>query len=274
MSLRFGGNTFSYMWSKTAEESLVELNGLGLNDFDILVSPGHLWPAELSGPDRSQLRRKLEFQGIRIESLNPPALDFNLGSLVDEVRTAAIDLYEQTMHLAVDLGARGVVVVPGRVSGLLPPPEHETRSRLLSSIGQLSRTAERLGLRLHLETHPLTSLPSAAALVLLAEEIGSPSIGIAYDLSNAEFIGENQANAIRTLGPRLTQLHVSDGSRQSWQHSKLGSGTVDFSAAFTAAREIGFEGIAILELISREPYQAYEESLSRIQQIVSSGVPK
>lgn len=267
MAIRFGGNTFSYMWATSCDKALDELSGLGLNDFDVLVSPGHLWPNDLDKPQRQQLRQRLESSGIRLESLNPPALDYNLGSLVAEVCATAVDIYEETMRLACDLGAKGVVVVPGRVSSLLPPPAGETRARLMDTVGGLAKTAERLGLKIHLETHPLTSRPTAASLLDLIEDIGSASLGVAYDLSNAEFIGEDQPAAIRALGPRLTQMHVSDGTRQSWLHAAVGEGTVDFKAAFAAADEIGFSGIAIIELIAPNPADAYTRSLAEIARL-------
>lgn len=268
MNIRIGGNTFSYMWTTGAEQALATLSDLGLNDFDVLVTPGHLWPWDLDASARQQLRERLQSGGIRLESLNPPALDYNLGSLVDNVRTAAVNLYEETLRLAADLGATGIVVVPGRVSSLLPPPKAETSKRLVDTIGSLSRTAESLGLKIHLETHPLTSRPTARSVLELIEEIGSQSLGVAYDLSNAEFIGEDQASAIRALGPHLTQIHISDGTRQSWLHAAVGEGTVNFVDAFAAARDVGFSGVAILELISPTPVPAYTKSIAELSRIL------
>lgn len=264
MTIRFGGNTFSYMWTATAEQAIAELAELGVNDFDVLVTPDHLWPWELDGSARQQMRKRLGSRGIRIESLNPPALDYNLGSLVNEVRAVAVNLYEETLRLAADLGAKGIVVVPGRVSSLLPPPESETSKRLVDTIGGLAKTAESLGLRIHLETHPLTSRPTAQALLGLIKDIPFQSLGVAYDLSNAEFIGEDQVTAIRALGPYLTQMHVSDGTRQSWLHAAVGEGTVDFAGALAAAHDIGFAGVAIIELISPNPVSAYKKSIAAL----------
>ena len=128
-------------------------------------------------------------------------------------------------------------------------------------------TAESLGLRVHLETHPLTSRPTAKSLLGLIQDIGSKSLGVAYDLSNAEFIGEDQASAIRTLGPHLTQMHLSDGTPQSWLHAAVGEGTVDFGAALAAAEEVGFSGVAIIELISTTPASAYRKSILELNRL-------
>jgi sugar phosphate isomerase/epimerase len=190
---------------------------------------------------------------VRLESLNPPALDYNLGSVDDEVRATSVRLYERALELAADLDVKGVVVVPGRVSGLFPPPSEQTMSRLEDSIGTLASLAGKFGLRLHLETHPLTSLPSASQLKGFIERLGLKSLGVAYDFANAEFIGEDQAVAIGNLGPLLTQLHVSDGRRGTWRHDGLGTGTVDFKAAFAAAEEIRFTGVVVLELSPASP---------------------
>lgn len=204
---------------------------------------------------------------MRLESLNPPALDYNLGSVDDEVRASSVRLYERALELAADLDAKGVVVVPGRVSGLFPPLSEQTMPRLEESIGTLATLAGKLGLRLHLETHPLTSLPSASQIKGFIERFGLNSLGVAYDLANAEFIGEDQAVAIRNVGPLLSQLHVSDGRRGAWRHDALGTGTVDFKAAFAAAEQIRFTGVAVLELISGQPREAFVQSLAYLHSL-------
>lgn len=262
--MRFGGNTFSYMWNTPVLDALAELLDIGLNDFDVIVSPGHLWPMEMKPFQLATLRQELNAMGARLESLNPPALDYNLGSLVVDVREAAVEMYSSTIRAAAELGAKGVVVVPGRVSGLFPPPVEMTREALYESIGELAELAKSLQMRLHIETHPLTSMPTAEGVKSFIDALRSTSLGVAYDLSNAEFIGEDQATAIRRLGPLLSQIHISDGTRQSWRHDAIGEGSVDFGSALAAAEEIGFKGVAIIELISHSPRAAYEKSLSMI----------
>jgi sugar phosphate isomerase/epimerase len=251
----FGGSTFSFMWQDTALAAMRKMQALDLNDFDVLVVPGHLWPDELSAAARSILAGNLRSEGIRIESLNLPALDLNLVSRVKEFRRYSVDLYVRTMQLAADLGAGAVVVVPGRVSSLFPPPRQDSEQLLRDSLEQLLRVAERLDQKIFVELHPQTPIPTTDAMLAFLGGLAHEKLLIAYDVSNAEFVGENQPDAIRRSGNRIGQLHLSDGTRGQWRHDRIGLGTVRFDAILKAVKEIGFSGTSILEIISPSPLE-------------------
>ena len=72
----------------------------------------------------------LRAEDIRIESTNLPAIDLNLASCIPEIRSQGVALYTQAMQLSADLGGRAIVVVPGRVSALFPPPQQASESWL------------------------------------------------------------------------------------------------------------------------------------------------
>jgi hypothetical protein len=50
-----GASTFAFAWKETALDALRRLRGLGLDGFDVVLAPGHCWPAELSPAERSRL---------------------------------------------------------------------------------------------------------------------------------------------------------------------------------------------------------------------------
>ncbi|MBR8030091.1 sugar phosphate isomerase/epimerase [Burkholderia cenocepacia] len=264
----YGGSTFSYMWNSDAGSAMRELRNIGLNDFDALVLPGHLWHEELSAADRSDLVATLSQDDIRIESLNIPALDQNLASVVPEARRYAIDLYRQVLQLSADLRSKAVVVVPGRVSSLFPPPLSVSADLLRDSLENLLKTAEQLDQLLYLELHPQTPVNTAQKLADFLDEIPHPRLKVAYDVSNAEFVSEDHARALRTLAPRLGQLHLSDGTRTSWRHDRVGTGSVPFSEILATLDEIHFTGSRIIEVISTEAVKdirASHNSLQRMQ---------
>ncbi len=154
--------------------------------------------------------------------------------------------------------------MPGRVSSLLPPPREQLWGVLEDGIGALAEHARSKGLVLHLEVHPLTPVPTALETVSLVERIASPAVGIAYDVANAEFIGEDQVNAIAAMGRYLTQIHLSDATRTRWMHGGFGTGTVDLEAVLNALDESGFSGAAVLEIISDSPIRDFQESIARV----------
>jgi sugar phosphate isomerase/epimerase len=246
----FGGSTFSFMWSEPALSAMQKLKALGLNDFDVIMVPGHLWHDELGAGDRAALARALRAEGMRLESLNLPALDVNLASCVREVRHYAVDVYAKAMQLCRDLGGRAVVVVPGRVSGLWPPAQRDSESWLAEALERLLETADALDLDLYIESHPQTPIPTVDRIERFLARIEHRRLKVAYDVSNAEFVSENQVDALRRLAPRLGQVHLSDGTRTRWRHDRVGLGTVDFRAILDVLDAIGFAGVRLLEIIS------------------------
>jgi L-ribulose-5-phosphate 3-epimerase len=265
----YGGSTFSFMWQDTALAALRKMQKLDFNNCDVLVVPGHLWPDELSETQRSDLAGTLRNEGIRIESLNLPALDLNLVSRVEEFRRYSVDLYIRTMQLASDLGVGAVVVVPGRVSSLFPPPRKDTELLLQDSLEQLLRVAERLDQKIFVELHPQTPIPTTDAMLTFLDRLADDRVLIAYDVSNAEFVGEDQPDAIRRSGNRIGQFHLSDGTRSQWRHDRIGLGTVRFDEILNAMKETGFSGTSILEIISSSPLEDLSASADALKRSVN-----
>jgi L-ribulose-5-phosphate 3-epimerase len=263
-SIRMGGSTFSFMWKEPARASMERMRQLDLNDFDVLLVPGHLWMDDVTPRDIAELRGQLKSGDIRIESLNLPALDLNLCSCVVEFRAYSIEVYRKALRLSADLGGRAVVVVPGRVSGLLPPERNDTLNWLTESIAELLETAEQLDQKLFLELHPQTPVPTASQIGDFVDRFDSPRVLVAYDIASAEFIGEDYVAAIERLGKRIGQFHLSDSTRTAWRHDALGRGTVDVAAALQAIDRNGFDGVTILEIISSRPMEEMKASLSQI----------
>lgn len=264
MTFKVGGNTFSFMWTHPALQAMDELGALGLSTFDVIVTPGHLWPSEIARGGRTQLKQDLAGRGFTLDSLNPPATDYNLASLTPNVRQLALDMYVEIIELAADLEAKAVVVVPGRVSSLLPPPRYKLDTVIEDSISQLALRAAVLGVGLHLEVHPLTPMPMTRDLLTFVQKLASPAVGIAYDVANAEFVGEDQASAIAAMGKHLTQIHLSDATRTRWMHGSFGTGTVDLRSVLNALDAIGYSGSAVFEIISDAPLTDYRDSIERL----------
>jgi sugar phosphate isomerase/epimerase len=261
---RLGGSTFSFMWQEPALAAMRRMRPIGLSEFDIIAAPGHLWPEELGSAARVELRRALEADGIRIESLNLPAIDLNLTSCVKDVRDYAVDRYTAVIRLGAELGGSGVVVVPGRISALLPPHPEDTWRWLLDSTDRLLRRAEEAGQVLHVESHPQTSIPSAESISRFLAQFETPRLMVAYDVANAEFIGENQVAAIRRLAPRIGQVHLSDSTRTTWRHDRAGLGSVDFPAIVAALDEVGYNGLRVIEVISPNPIADIEATIRAV----------
>ena len=73
-----------------------------------------------------------------------------------------------------------------------------------------------------LENHHQSPMPMVRQMASFLDAFGSGRLGIAYDVANGEFVGENQADAIRTASRWLAQVQLPDASRAQWNHAPVG----------------------------------------------------
>src|SRR5919202_4405497 len=101
----FGCNTYSYMRTMTAEACVGHLAQHGFRDFELMVHPHHLWPADLPGQARQALRRAIETAGARLVTLNMPNVDLNIASETPEMRRYSLAFLADAIGLTGELGA-------------------------------------------------------------------------------------------------------------------------------------------------------------------------
>lgn len=262
--LALGVNTYSYIWRFTCDEALAHLAGQGYRDFEVMVAPPHLWPAQHDAAARERTARLMREQGLRIVSLNPPSLDQNLVSPVPEMRAYTVEMFRAILELAGEWGVPYVVTVTGRLHPLFAPPRQDVRDWLRAGLEALIPHAERAGVRLALENIPMAALPLAADLMEVLDEIDSDALCVCYDVANAEFAGEAPDEGLLQVRRRLALVHVSDTGRDVWRHDPVGRGQVPFPRVAAALREIGFGGTTMMEIVSPTPDADIAESHRRL----------
>jgi sugar phosphate isomerase/epimerase len=91
--------------------------------------------------------------------------------------------------------------------------------------------AEKAGVTLGIE-----SWLSAGQHLDLLQRVGSPAVRVYYDVCNANDRGYDLYEEIRTLGPRICELHAKENG------ALLGQGKVDFHKVRAALDDIGYRG--------------------------------
>lgn len=260
----FGANTYSYMRSHGAADCLARLAGFGFREFEVMVHPGHLWPEDLSPEQRRDLRRSIETNGWTLTALNMPNIDINVAAAAPGMRAYSLALVEDTVRLAGDLGARGVVIGPGKANPLFPADASELIGHFFTALDRLCPVAERAGTALWLENMPFAFLPAIDACMDALERYGNDDVGVVYDIANAYFINEDFVAGLKTCRKRLTLVHLSDTGRQAYKHDPVGLGSVPFAAVPPALEAVGYRAPPMLEIISRDPDRDIRASADRL----------
>jgi sugar phosphate isomerase/epimerase len=249
-------NTYGYIWSTPAEACVRRLAALGYRHFELVIHPPHLPLDGFAPPARRALKAALDDVGASVSALNLPSLDHNLASAHPRVRAASVQMFDDAIDLAADLGAPWLVTVPGRMSPLFPPPATDRSRWLTESFSQLLPRAEARGVGLAVENVPFAAFPDALSLGAFVRGFNSPRIGVCYDAANAHFVGESPAEGLKQLADLVRVVHLSDTTPSAWRHDRIGLGTVPVAEVAQALDEIGFAGPCTLEIIDSEPEQA------------------
>jgi L-ribulose-5-phosphate 3-epimerase len=261
----FGVNTYSYIFGGSAADTVARLADQGYGGVELMFFPGHLWPAEL---DSSRLRglRQLCEQRLRLVSVNMPNIDINVAAAAEEMRTYTLNLLVQFVRCAGELGAGGIIVGPGKANPLFPMPRDRMISYFYRALDRLAPLARQAGVRLFIENMPFAFLPDAESLMKVVDGYGDESIRVIYDVANAHFIGESPGDGLRRVRDRLSLVHFSDTTRQSYKHDPIGSGDVPLPGIASVMKEIGYTELPMLEVISPEPDADIADSCRRLQQ--------
>lgn len=259
----FAVNSYSYIFSHTGIDFVTEWQERGHSVFELMIYPGHLWPADLDSAARFSIKRHLRARDCRVETLNLPNLDLNIGAANPAARALSLDLIEETLKLAADLEAGAVLIGPGKPNPLFPMPHEQMIDYLFAALDRLLPLARRLGVGVALENLPIAFLPTASSMMTALDRYGESDIGIVYDVANAHFVGEDPVEGLRAAEPRLRLVHVSDTTRRVYRHDPIGQGDVPFAAIGTSLSE-GTPILTMLEIISDTPDRDILESAKKL----------
>ena len=259
----FAVNTYSYTLGHAAGDCLSRLADAGFECFELMMYPGHAWPADMDAGARRDLAALVARRGLTLRTLNMPNIDVNLAAANAEMRALSVRHLERVIGLAGDLGVPGVVVGPGKPNPLLPAAKAQLLGWFHEAMAALLPVAERAGTRLLVENMPFAFLPLAGELMAAIEPY--PEVGVVYDVANAVFAREDVAAGLATVRPRLALVHLSDTPLEVYRHDPVGGGAVDFAAVAEALAEVGYTGPAMLEIVSPDPDRDIPASVKRLR---------
>ena len=260
----FGVNTYSYIFDGSAADTVARLADQGYGGVELMFFPGHLWPAELDAAKRRDLRNLCE-QRLRLIAVNMPNVDLNVAAAAEEMRAYTLDLLTKFIRCAGELGAGGIIVGPGKPNPLFPMPRDRMVTYFYRALDVLAPLAREAGTKLFIENMPFAFLPDAELLMNVVDGYGDDSIRVIYDVANAHFIGEAPIAGLHRVRERLSLVHFSDTTRQSYKHDPLGCGDVPLAGLASAMKQVGYRELPMLEVISHNPDADIADSCRRLR---------
>jgi sugar phosphate isomerase/epimerase len=254
MSLRFGYGTNGF-GSHRLDHALEVIAGLGYDGVALTVDHPHLDPF---GPDlavrTAAVRRRLDRLGLAVvvetgaRYVMDPWHKHEPTLVSTEGRDRRVDLLCQAVRIGADLGAEAVSFW----SGFLPEGtgEEEGWRRLVAGVDTVLAAAKRHDMVCAFEPEPGMFVDTVAGVLELRRRLGSPErLRVTLDIGHCVCNEPGTvAECVHTAGPLLANVQLDDMVPGVHEHLEFGAGQVDLPEALGALLDVGYSGLAAVEL--------------------------
>jgi len=262
--MRFGYITNGFR-DHVLEEAFAILAELGYRGVGITLDVGHLHPYRSSRREVLQARDQLRHYGLSavMETGGRFVLDprrKHWPTLISASgRERRMDFLLRGLEIAEAVGAPVLSLWSGA-----PDPEVDGESSwrfLVDGLRRLEGEARRRGIELALEPEPGMLVGDLDAYRELRDRLGAgemPALKITLDLGHLQCTEDPPHDRwIREFAGELANVHLDDIRGREHSHLFFGEGDIDFPPLLRALEEIGYQGLALVEL-SRHSHIAPE----------------
>ncbi|UCC66820.1 MAG: sugar phosphate isomerase/epimerase [Deltaproteobacteria bacterium] len=250
------------------EGFLVFAASLGLNYVEIRSERPYAFPQDIGKKETERIGEKLTSFSLE-PIIHTAVYDINLASLNPLIRKASIRQTVESIKFAAKIGAKIVIIHPGRLPKDYPPMYMKnSRINLLTSLNVMARMAGRMGVMLAIENSPrgtahrLVATPQEHLYIL--KRLGSPHLGALLDLGHAYTWGLDLRQYIRFMAEYILLFHLHDNRGGADEHLPLGKGNVDLKGIMGEIQRLTKHHPLILNMRRREDI---EESIKFLEKM-------
>ncbi len=182
-------------------------------------------------------------------------------------------LYKQ-LEAAEALGADGILVVPGGKNDM--PSLLKARNASMDFLKAQRDYIEKKGIFVGVENVPTGFLTSPFDMAAFVDEIGSPKIGVYYDVGNMMPFTHSH-HWIEVLGERIGKVHLKDykragGLNSGGQSVDITEGDVEWDKVMPALREAGYDGYLVTETFKKDENMSYTDYINKVSKCVDKAL--
>ncbi len=177
---------------------------------------------------------------------------FPMGSEDPGVRARAMEIMRRAIDFAAEFGLR-IVQVAG-YDEFYNPSTERSRALYAESLAQASVWARGSCVMLALENMDWPQFDSIEQGMRHIRACNTPWLQMYPDVGNLTAMGKDVQGELRAGGRAMVGVHLKDTRVGTFQRVALGTGLVDFDAAFRTLAALGYRGIFNVEMWNdREP---------------------
>jgi sugar phosphate isomerase/epimerase len=187
-------------------------------------------------------------------------------------RQVRIDHTKRALTLARELGAPNITTEPG---GPLEPGQKwsDALALFVEMLKPVVEHAEREGVMLLVEPEPGLLIERSDQFEELMKHLGSPAVGLNFDIGHSYCVGEDPEAVIPRLAPYIRHFHLEDiAATRVHHHLVPGDGAIDFAATLKAIRGMNYTGWITIELYPYvdDPDAAARRALEHVNAILKT----
>jgi L-ribulose-5-phosphate 3-epimerase len=231
----------------------------GFDGVEVNLEPGEQCTIEAGERDLLALRRTIEDRGLTVSSVYSRLQWYSpITSDREETRQRGREILDRLVCAAPLLGTDAVLVVPGAVDNALFADDPElvrydvAYRRAQETLAEVAQgPAAQHGVHLAVENVWNKFLLSPLELSRFVDEIGSPWVGVYFDVGNVLRTGVPE-HWITILGSRIQRVHFKDFRESSGSLDGfvgLLEGDVNWPAVAAALRSIRYESWVVGEVL-------------------------
>ncbi len=275
LPFRLGYNTNGFAHHRL-DDALRIIAELGYRAVALTPDANHLPPDRTSAAELRATRALLEELDLAVvvETGARYVLDARrkhfptlvAANAADRARRAAF--LERCAHIASELGGDTISLWSG-----IPAPEvarDDAWRWLVDGVGALCNQLAPLDIQVAFEPEPGMLLQTLGEWEQLREAVAAPNFGLALDVGHVPCTETISAgDAIRRYGAAIRTVHLDDTRNGVHEHLQIGDGELDWADIMRALREVGFRGIAAVEL-SRHSHAAPTAARTAIERLTKA----
>lgn len=255
MGMRLSYSTWG-MPAVPIEVAVERCAAIGFDGLELAVIPGWVTDAAGLGPaERRRIRRLYDDHRLALCGLagNTPLLGTDAAAHRRDMAR-----FRSYLDLAAELQHPSERLAVSTTSGGEPAEWDPVKGRLVDRVGELAEHAQAAGVVVTVEPHVGAALSRPEQALWLLDQVGSPALGLHFDISHFTVQGMDVEDVVALLAPRSDHTHVKDERGLAPNHEFLipGEGEMDYVRYLRAMARAGYGGHIVVEIslmVQRRP---------------------
>ena len=203
-----------------------------------------------------EMKRVASSYGVSFNQAHAPFSKFRLGAENEEKNRAVFKKIYRSIEIAAELGAKRIIVHPAFICRNLTADERYEMN--MEIYGRLLPHARELDVEIAIENMwgrdkdnrekiVKDVCSDAEELIRYVDGMNSPYVTACLDVGHAGLVGESADAMVRSLGSRLSSIHIHDNDFKTDMHTLPYLGKINFDALTTALADVSYKGDVTME---------------------------